>query len=277
MKILLTILFVILNLHSAKLPISIISAENNVDRNYNKAHNLFYVKHDPAGALPYALLSSKSNINAYFLLGKMYYINYAGDDFMDIKKSIYYFRKCENEINDCSFYLGEIYFTGKYKTLKDYEMSLKYYKKSTYIKDPFNHGTKSAESRIGYQYKNALGTKENPRESFKWYMKNKTSSEAQYMIGEDYFTGYGTIMNKKVGLKWFLDSAKQGNVKAMDYLIFIYSHSYGYDEKEQLDLYGDIKKDLVKAKYWFEKLSKIKIREFKSNYYTNWEDYHANN
>ena len=105
---------------------------------------------------------------------------------------------------------------------------------------------------LGYMYSKGEGVNKNETLAVKWYLKAAELGEknAAYYLGRAYEYAKGVPKNVKKAMHWYKISAEKGYSKAMVRLGKKYY--YGFKDSET-----EIKKDLVKARYWLTKAENL--------------------
>jgi len=200
----------------------------------------------------------------------------------DLKKSIQWYEKAAKQGNiDAMLHLSTMYKNGEgvpknreksleYLRLAGEEESISSQRNMGYnyfrgrgvkkdIKKAFELTQKAAQRGdaysmmlLGYIYSQGEGIEKNNALAFQWYKKAAKLGEknAAYYLGRAYEYAKGVPKNVKEAMHWYKVSADKGNSRAMVRL----GKKYYFGFK---DSNTEIKKDLVKARYWFTKAEKL--------------------
>ena len=109
-------------------------------------------------------------------------------------------------------------------------------------------GYLKAQTKMGDIYRTgALGKEENPKKSYKWYLKaaSQDDASAQFYVGYYYASGYGVNKDDNLAFEWYCKAAEQNNREALNNLAVCYKYGRGTTV------------DLTKAVYYYEKAAKL--------------------
>ena len=125
-----------------------------------------------------------------------------------------------------SFYdKGDDFYYGRNGCRKDYEESVKWYRKAA------EQGHAPAQCKLGFVYEIGQGVDKDYNEAIKWYHKaaGQGLAVAQYNLGVAYLHGFCVAKDEKLAVKWFRAAAKQGNVKAQENLKALHKNIWWWE------------------------------------------------
>lgn len=170
---------------------------------------------------------------------------------------------------EAQYKLGEFYFYGYEGVEKDYELAVKWLRKSA------NAGYPNAQNFLGYCYEEGLGVEKNLVTAFVLYSKaaDQGYAQAYNSLGCIYGDKFGSFYNEKVALKFFQKAAELGNHFGQYNLAVAYFYGLGVERnyQEAINLFmklasnGDVTaqcflgdcyvacKDYAEAEKWYKK------------------------
>lgn len=109
------------------------------------------------------------------------------------------------------------------------------------LKPLAEQGDSSAQTYLGWMYRNGEGVPQDYAESIRWFRLSAAQGVAvgQYLVGDAYMKGEGVEKDYKEAIKWIRLAAEQAYSSAMYSLGEAYESGYGVD------------KDKIKAHMWF--------------------------
>jgi len=133
--------------------------------------------------------------------------------------------------------LGEMYYLGTNKILKDYQQAFFGYQKAA------SQGCSEAQERVGWAYDSGEGIKKSYKKAVFWYRKAAKQGRpvAQYNLGLNYLTGIGVTKSHEDAFLWTKKAALQGYSSAILALGWHYHGGIG------------VREDIEKAKKWYNK------------------------
>ena len=93
----------------------------------------------------------------------------------------------------------------------------------------------TAQNYLGYCYQNGIGTLQDHKKAFAWYLRssNKGYALSQCNLGCCYENGIGTERNEEKAFEWYLKSAENGNISAQNSLGRFYENGIGTSKNEK--------------------------------------------
>ena len=118
--------------------------------------------------------------------------------------------------------LGRMYYDGE-GVPKDYQESLKWYRKAAEQGDAF------AQASLGLMYRTGEGVSKDYQESLKWFRMaaEQGFTLAQYILGYMYYDGEGVPQDYKEAVRWSRKAAEQGFTLAQYILGYMYYDGEG--------------------------------------------------